>query len=181
MASVAVIARRLIDRRAFALAVALLVCAGSARGMWLPLRLDHHGWQLAMLAVALAALADPKRARGGALLGGATALSLAIGLEMLLYLALAGAATVLRWAIDRDEARRLLAYGAALGGGCALAFLVFANGDAFVSMARNRSCLAVASSMIASMITSARTMPTRFNPPEAGRHGRYDLPHPGPP
>ena len=37
------------------------------------------------------ALTDPKRARGGATLGLATALSLAIGLEMLLYLAVAGA------------------------------------------------------------------------------------------
>ena len=35
--------------------------------------------------------------------------------------------TALRWIIDRDEARRLLTYGASLGGGCALAFLVFAS------------------------------------------------------
>ena len=37
---------------AFAIAIALLACAGSARGMWAPLRIDHHGWQLAMLALA---------------------------------------------------------------------------------------------------------------------------------
>jgi hypothetical protein len=127
MAALAVTVRRLVDGRAFAIAIALLACAGSARGMWAPLRLDHHGWQLAMLALAVAALSDPKRGRGGVLLGAATALSLAIGLELLLYLALAGAATVLRWIWDRDEAKRLFAYGAALGGGCALAFLVFAS------------------------------------------------------
>ena len=120
-------ARRLIAPWAFAIAIALLACAGSARGMWAPLRIDHHGWQLALLAVAVAAMVDPKRARGGVLLGAATALSLAIGMEMLLYLALAGAVTVLRWIVERDQARRLFAYGVSLGGGCALAFLVFAS------------------------------------------------------
>ena len=34
------------------------------------------------------AMADPKRARGGAVLGIATGLSLSIGLEMMIYLAL---------------------------------------------------------------------------------------------
>jgi hypothetical protein len=127
MTGLAVTARRLIHPWAFAIAVALIACAGSARGMWSPLRLDHHGWQLAMLACSLAGLTDPRRARGGALLGISTALSLAIGMEMLLYLALAGAVTALRWIVDGDEARRLFTYGASLGGGCALAFLVFAS------------------------------------------------------
>jgi hypothetical protein len=127
MATLALVARRLVDGRAFAIAVALVACAGSARGMWAPLRLDHHGWQLALLALVLVALTDPRRARGGVLLGVATALSLAIGMELLLYLALAGAATVARWIYDRDEARRLLGYGAALGGGCTLGFLLFAS------------------------------------------------------
>jgi len=127
MAAVAVIARRTIGGIAFALAIALLACAGSAKGMWQPMRIDHHGWQLAMLAWAAAALTDPKRARGGATLGLATALSFAIGLEMLLYLAAAGAVTVLMWIRSGEEARRLLAYGVALAGGCALAFLIFAS------------------------------------------------------
>ena len=30
-----------------------------------PLRIDHHGWQLAFLAIGLAGLADPDRRRGG--------------------------------------------------------------------------------------------------------------------
>ncbi len=127
LAALGVIARRLVAPWAFAVAGALLICAGSARGMWVPLRIDHHGWQLAMLALALMALTDPKRARGGAILGAATAASLTIGLEMLLYLALAGGATVLRWVWDGAEARRLAAYGVALAGGCALGFLLFAS------------------------------------------------------
>jgi hypothetical protein len=127
MFAVAVIVRRLIPGGAFAIAVALVVCGGSARGMWAPLRIDHHGWQLAMLAVVMMALTDPKRARGGAIAGAATALSLAIGLEMLLYLAFAGATIGLRWIHDRDEAKRLFAYGVSLAGGCAIGFAAFAS------------------------------------------------------
>lgn len=127
MAALAVTVRRLVDPRAFLLAIALIGCAASARGMWVPLRIDHHGWQLAMLAIAVMALADPRKARGGAILGLATAASITIGMEMLLYLALAGAATVLRWVWDGAEGRRLATYGASLAGGCAFGFLVFAS------------------------------------------------------
>jgi hypothetical protein len=93
----------------------------------MPERIDHHGWQLALVALAISAIADPKRLRGGITLGIATALSLAIGLEMLIYLALAAAATVLFWVYDRDERDRLGAYAVTLGGGTALAFLIFAS------------------------------------------------------
>jgi hypothetical protein len=127
MAAVAVTARRLIAPWAFALAWALLFCAASPRAMWTPLRIDHHGWQLAFLAWAVAGLLDPKRARGGLVLGLATALSVAIGLEMLLYLALAGAMAVLLWIRDPAESRRLATYGASLAGGTALGYLLFAS------------------------------------------------------
>jgi hypothetical protein len=127
MAAVAVTAHRLIGRLAFLLAIVLLACAGSAKGMWQPLRIDHHGWQLAFLAWAAAGLVDPKRARGGVTAGIATALSLAVGLEMLLYLAVVGVFVVLFWIRDAGEARRLAAYGAALAGGCALGFLIFTS------------------------------------------------------
>jgi hypothetical protein len=127
MMAAAATARRLIAPRAFALAIAILLCAESTRAMWSPLRIDHHGWQLALLAVSVAGLTDPKRARGGALLGVASALSLVIGLEMLLYLALAGAIAVLLWVRDPDEGRRLATYGASLAGGSALGFLLFAS------------------------------------------------------
>jgi len=127
MAAVAVTAHRLIGRLAFLLAMVLLACAGSAKGMWQPLRIDHHGWQLAFLAWAAAGLVDPKRARGGVTAGIATALSLAVGLEMLLYLAVIGVFVVLFWIRDAGEARRLAAYGAALAGGCALGFLIFTS------------------------------------------------------
>jgi hypothetical protein len=127
MTALSVAVRRTISPIAYPLAIVLLSFAASAKGMWQPLRIDHHGWQLAMLAWAAASLTDPKRARGGATLGIATALSLAIGMEMLLYLAAAGAILALMWVRSADEARRLFAYGVTLAGGCSLAFLIFAS------------------------------------------------------
>ena len=127
MGALALAFRRLLSPYAYWLALALMVCAGSALSMFSPLRIDHHGWQLAMLAVAVAGLADPDKARGGITLGIASALSLVIGLEMLLYLALAGAAVGLSWVADRGEARRLAAYGASFAGATALGFLIFAS------------------------------------------------------
>lgn len=127
MAAVAATARRLIAPWAFGLAIIILLCGHSVRNQWAPLRIDHHGWQLALLAVAVASLTDPKRARGGAVLGVATALSLVIGLEMLLYLALLGGIAILMWVRDPAEGRRVATYGASLAGGGALGFLLFAS------------------------------------------------------
>ena len=56
-------------------------------------------------------------------------LSMSIGLEALIYIALAGATMVLFWVVDRDERRRLATYAAALAGGTALGFAVFASYD----------------------------------------------------
>lgn len=127
MLSMAAAARRLIAPYAAPIAVALIVCAPTALGMWSPLRIDHHGWQLALLTLGLAGLVDPRPGRGGAIVGAASAASLAIGLEMLPYLAVFGAAVALRWTWDRAEAPRLAAYGASLAGGCALGYLLFTS------------------------------------------------------
>src|SRR6476619_6986515 len=105
--SLSLTARRLIHPGAYPFALLALFFAGSTNGMFLPERIDHHGWQLALLALSVAAIADPKRLRGGITLGISTALSLAIGLEMLIYLAIAGAAMALFWVVDRDERERL--------------------------------------------------------------------------
>jgi hypothetical protein len=134
MTAIAVTARRLIAPTAFVVALALLLCAPSARGMFVPLRIDHHGWQLAMVALVAMALTDPKRGRGGVILGLATATSLTIGLEMLPYLAIGGATAVLRWIRSADEAKRLFTYGASLAGGCAFSWLVFTSYDNSVAM-----------------------------------------------
>ena len=123
----ALITRRLVDSRAVPLMLVAMIYAVSTTGMVQPLRIDHHGWQLALLALALAGLADPGRRRGGIVTGLASAGSLAIGLELLIYLGLMGAAHVLFWVTDRDERARLAAYAVSLSGGTAIAFLIFAS------------------------------------------------------
>jgi hypothetical protein len=127
--SLALTARRLIDPRAYPVAFLALFFAGSTNGMFMPERIDHHGWQLALLSLSLAGIADPKRLRGGLTVGISTALSLAIGLEMMIYLAIAGVTMVLFWVDDDEQRERMRAYAIAIGGGTALAFLVFASYD----------------------------------------------------
>jgi hypothetical protein len=73
--------RRLLSPWAYWLAPALMLFAGSALFQFSPLRIDHHGWQLAMLALGVLGIADPQKARGGLTLGIASGVSLAIGLE----------------------------------------------------------------------------------------------------
>ena len=129
LCSLALTARRLLGPTAYLLAFIALFFAGSNNGMFTPERIDHHGWQLALLALSIASIADPDRVRGGIVLGLSTALSLAIGLEMIIYLALAGVAMVLFWVDDADERERLRAYAVTLGGATALCFLIFASND----------------------------------------------------
>ena len=127
--ALALTARRLIHPLSYPLALLAIFFAGSTNGMFMPERIDHHGWQLALLATSMAGIADPKRLRGGLVLGVTSALSLAIGLEMIIYLALAGAAMVLFWVVDAEESERLRAYALSMSAGIALSFLVFASND----------------------------------------------------
>jgi len=119
--------RRLIAPSSWPLALIILMGCTSTMLMYAPLRIDHHGWQLACLALTVAGLADPKQSRGGATVGLSSAVSLAIGLEMLPYCAMAGAIIALRWIWDAGDARRLQVYGLALSGGSALGFAAFAS------------------------------------------------------
>jgi hypothetical protein len=123
----AVTARRLVAPSAYILAAGIFVTFITAMTMFMPLRIDHHGWQLAMLTVVLAGLADANAIRGGVTVGVATALSLVIGLETLPWLAVAGAGVGLRWIIDPEQSTRLRGYALALGGGVAAGFLMFAS------------------------------------------------------
>jgi hypothetical protein len=95
--------------------------------MFAPERIDHHGWQLGLLAMSIAGLVDRERLRGGIVLGITTALSMAIGLELLIYLAIAATAVVLFWIAEREERSRLLAYALSLGGSVSLCFLGFVS------------------------------------------------------
>ncbi|HEY7959388.1 MAG TPA: AcrB/AcrD/AcrF family protein [Sphingomicrobium sp.] len=125
--SLALTARRLLGPGAYVFAFLAIIFAGSTNGMFAPERIDHHGWQLALLALSISSLADPNRTRGGLILGISTALSLAIGMEMIIYLALVGVAIALFWVDDAGERERLRTYGISLGGATAFCFLIFAS------------------------------------------------------
>ncbi|MHA6718009.1 AcrB/AcrD/AcrF family protein [Sphingomonas sp. RS6] len=128
MVALSLAVRRLVAPLAWPIALALLVfTCSSTLPMFAPMRIDHHGWQLAALAVTVAGLADRRGVRGGAVVGLASAFSLNIGLEMLPFCAMAGAIIALRWVWDAADARRLLVYGATLGGGSAVGFAAFAS------------------------------------------------------
>jgi hypothetical protein len=127
MTGLSLTVRRLVAPHAWPLALVILMGCTSTLLMYAPMRVDHHGWQLACLALTVAGLADTRRARGGATVGLSSALSLTIGLEMLPYCAMAGAIIVLRWVWDAGDARRMQVYGLSLAGGTALGFALFAS------------------------------------------------------
>jgi hypothetical protein len=129
MMMLAVTVRRLVHKWAHVLALPLLFCAGDAMSMWTPLRIDHHGWQLAFLMTTVAGLTEPDKRRSGIMIAVSSALSLTIGLEMLPYIAFAGAAVALHWAWDAAETPRMRSYGASLAVATVLCFLVFASND----------------------------------------------------
>lgn len=124
---IGVTVRRLVSIYAWPLAIVLLLCCSATMLMYMPERIDHHGWQLAMLSLAVAGLSDPRGPRGGAIVGVASAVSLTIGLEMLPYAALAGSILTLRWIWDRGEAPRLAIYALCLGAGSGLGYALFAS------------------------------------------------------
>jgi len=125
----AIVTRRLVSGMSYPLALAILLCGGDALAMWAPLRIDHHGWQLAFLMMTIAGLTEPNMRRSGVMIAISSALSLAIGLEMLPYVAFAGAAVALHWAWDRAEMTRMRVYGATMAVATALCFVVFASND----------------------------------------------------
>ena len=127
LVAMAATVRRLVHPLAWPLTIALFLATTVTLGMFMPDRIDHHGWQLAMLAVTVAGLCDARRGRGGALVGIATAVSFTIGLEMLPYAAMAGGIIALAWANDARERDRLAVYALTLGGGCAAGFAGFAS------------------------------------------------------
>ncbi len=129
MLSLGFITRRLTQPDSSAWMVAILAPLGAPMGlgMYMPLRIDHHGWQLALTVTMLAGILDRKWLRGGLIAGFASALSIAIGMEMMVYLAGAGGLIALRWVFKEGSGRRMAPYALALGSGTGLLFLGFAS------------------------------------------------------
>ncbi|MFM9852964.1 MAG: AcrB/AcrD/AcrF family protein [Sphingomonadaceae bacterium] len=127
LGTVAITARRLIGAQAALAAVLITLLCQPTMAMFMPLRIDHHGWQLACLSIVVAGLVDPRPRRGGITVGLASALSLSIGLEMIIFIVISGAGITLRWIIDAREAGRLRHYAAALSFGVSAGYLGFAS------------------------------------------------------
>ncbi len=129
MLGLAFITRRLSRVGSAAWIIAAFAPLGAPMGlaMYMPLRVDHHGWQLALTVVMLAGIVDPKWLRGGIIAGLASALSVAIGMEMMVYLAGAGGLIALRWVFKQGAARRMVPYALSLGSGTGLLFAGFAS------------------------------------------------------
>ncbi len=127
MLSLGFIARRLAGGNAWVFAALAPLAAQMGLGMFAPMRIDHHGWQLALAVTMLAGVIDRNRLRGGIVAGVSSALSLAIGMEMIVYLAAGGALIALRWVFKNGAARRMLPYALSLAGATSVLFLLFAS------------------------------------------------------
>lgn len=125
MAATALIVARLLRPALGSLACIFLLALPVAMQMLTPLRIDHHGWQMALTLLMLAGLLDPERWRGGLVSGLAAGTMLAIGLETLPYVSIAVAFVLVRWAIEPDEAPRLRALAATLVIGATAGLLLF--------------------------------------------------------
>ena len=68
-----------------------------------PMRIDHHGWQVASVMVALLGLLPSRGWRGAILAGAALAFGVSISLELLPLIAAFGAVFALRWLVARDS------------------------------------------------------------------------------
>jgi hypothetical protein len=88
-----------------------------------PLRIDHHGWQIAAVAWALVGLLPGRPVRGAALSGAALAVGLSISLEVLPITVAFGGVFALRWLADGRTRAPLVAFLAVLAGALVLLFL----------------------------------------------------------
>lgn len=127
MLSLGFIGRLLAGPNGWILAALAPLAAQMGLGMYAPMRIDHHGWQLAFAVTMLAGLVDRNWLRGGIVAGVSSALSVTIGMEMIVYLGAGGALIALRWVFREGAGRRMLPYALSLGGTTSLCFLLFAS------------------------------------------------------
>lgn len=85
-----------------------------------PMRVDHHGWQILMSAIALWAAFDPRQRRGGIIAGVAVAFWMHISSEGLPYAAMFGGVFALAFLRDQSAWPKLSAYMVSLTVGSAV-------------------------------------------------------------
>ena len=122
MAFTGLVAVRMLGRETGGWAVLLAGTMPLLIHQFQPLRIDHHGWQIACLAVAFWGLSRSDRRLGPIVAGLAMAWGLTISIEMLPLAGLVGAILALRW-LRAAERAALAHYMQALAGGLLALFL----------------------------------------------------------
>jgi len=102
--------RRIGEARLIVPSAALLALSLSILLQFLPLRIDHHNWQILMAAVTLWASLDTDPRRGGLIAGASVAMWLHVSSEGLPYAAVFGGLFALRFLIDRAQWPRLASF-----------------------------------------------------------------------
>ena len=121
--AVAKTAGRVMDLQGVTLACLCIGLSPMVLAQVQPLRIDHHGWQIFTVVLAMAGMIPGRRTWGPALSGAALAVGLSISLEILPITAAFGAAFALRWLADGVTHRPLAAFLGSLAAGLALLFL----------------------------------------------------------
>lgn len=122
----ALAAFRLANRDAAILAGLFLIGNAAVVPLFAPLRVDHHGWQVALLLVFVAMFVDPAaRRRSGLIAGLSAALSLNIGVEMLPHIVMASLVLVFAWCLRPGIGAMVSGYGLTLATMTAALYLPF--------------------------------------------------------
>ncbi|WP_226699623.1 hypothetical protein [Qipengyuania gaetbuli] len=121
---VARLAWRLFDRKAALMACLAAIFWPGLLSQLQPLRIDHHGWQILLVAIALWAISWRQSHRGGAVAGLAMAVGVTISLELLPMAGAFGAVLGLRWASASRKSPWLVAYMNALAAALVLLFVL---------------------------------------------------------
>ena len=123
---VARIARKLDGANIARTAIIVAAVAFPATTIFLPGRIDHHGFQLVLLLLIVRTLIARPAMEPGLIAGFAAAASLVIGMETAPLIAAAGAAMALEWLRARSGADdRMMGFGIGLGAGMLAASIVF--------------------------------------------------------
>ena len=152
IAGIGAIAWRLAGAWAALVVLVLTLAGGSLYHQFLPGTIDHHSVQIAvtMLAVAATVWSDRILWCAGAA-GLLSALSIAVGLETLPYLAVCGAAMAIRFALFPEAARSTRHYAIALVAGLVVLFFTTLPPDRWLQV----QCDALAPNLIAAIVPSA--------------------------
>jgi len=152
MAGVAAIAWRLAAASSAFVALLLMLAGGSAYQQFLPGTIDHHNVQIALTMLTVAATVWSDRISWSAIAAGfLTALSIAIGLETLPYLAMCGGAVALRFVVSPAGGPAARYYALSLTVGLIVLFFATLSPDRWLQI----QCDALSPNLMAAILPAA--------------------------